>query len=197
MKMESRTRTVGTPIARAVRSFARSSRNGSGTRLLELGVTLSSSEPRTTEFATAGVAEPAPQGSPAPVWQPMPVVTYGPAQWARPSFTHGFPGSAFTPQPDGTLLCPATHPLYPQERRSERDGSLRVLYAARIGHCRSCPLRAQCQESPESRKPRRVSAVFWPLEASRTVSPPPRENGSPLLRWCGKTGHVVVSGENG
>ncbi len=148
---------------------------------LELGVTLSSSEPRTTEFATAGVAEPAPQGSPAPVWQPMPVVTYGPAQWARPSFTHGFPGSAFTPQPDGTLLCPATHPLYPQERRSERDGSLRVLYAARIGHCRSCPLRAQCQESPESRKPRRVSAVFWPLEASRTVSPPPRENAPSSL----------------
>ena len=64
----------------------------------------------------------------------------GPPQWARPSFTHGFPGSAFNPQPDGSLRCPANHPLYPQERRPERDGSLRVLYAARIGYCRSCQM---------------------------------------------------------
>ncbi|MFL5586325.1 MAG: hypothetical protein ACJ8DI_01555, partial [Ktedonobacteraceae bacterium] len=62
-------------------------------------------------------------------------VVYGPAQWARTSFTGGFPGSAFTPQPDGTLLCPANHPLYAQERRPQRDGSYRVLYAARIGDC--------------------------------------------------------------
>jgi hypothetical protein len=85
-----------------------------------------------------------------------------PLQWARPSFTHGFSGSAFTPQPDGTLRCPAGHPLYVQERRPERNGSLRVLYAARIGHCRPCPLREQCQESATTKKPRRVSAVFWP-----------------------------------
>ena len=61
---------------------------------------------------------------------------------------------------------PANHPLYPQERRTERNGSLRVLYAARIGHCRTCPLCAQCQESSTTIKPRRVSAVFWPLEPS-------------------------------
>lgn len=35
------------------------------------------------------------------------LASYGPPQWARPSFTHGFPGSAFTLQPDGTLRCPA------------------------------------------------------------------------------------------
>lgn len=58
--------------------------------------------------------------------------------------------------------------------------ALRVLYAARIGHCRSCPLRAQCQESSATIKPRRVSAVFWPLESSlsdafstRTDAPAP------------------------
>jgi hypothetical protein len=77
----------------------------------------------------------------------------------------------FSLQPDGTLLCPADHPLYPQERRPERDGSLRMLYAARIGHCRACPLRAQCQENGSTTiKPRRVSAVFWPLASS--ASPP-------------------------
>ena len=98
-------------------------------------------------------------------------MVYGPPQWTRPSFTGGFPDSAFTPQPDGTLRCPADRPLYPQERRPERDGSLRVLYAARIGDCRSCPLRAQCQESAESRKPRRVSAVLWPLSSPSDTFP--------------------------
>src|SRR5260221_7245791 len=108
-------------------------------------------------------------------------MTYGPPQWARPSFTGGFPGSAFTLQPDGTLRCPADRPLYPQERRPERDGSLRVLYAARISHCRSCPLRAQCQESSTTIKPRRGRAVLWPLASSLSASSPtPSETSQPL-----------------
>ncbi len=100
------------------------------------------------------------------------LASYGSPQWARPSFTHGFPGSAFTPQPDGTLRCPVGHPLFVQERRLERNGSLRVLYAARIGHCRPCPLREQCQESSSTKKPRRVSAVFWPRTSPPAASPP-------------------------
>jgi hypothetical protein len=98
--------------------------------------------------------------------------SYGPPNWARPSFTHGVSGSVFTPQPDGTLRCPADHPLFVQERRPERNGSLRVLYAARIGHCRPCPLREPCQESGTTKKPRRVSAVFWPRPAPPVTSPP-------------------------
>src|ERR1700694_1783988 len=89
--------------------------------------------------------------------------------------------------PDGTLLCPADHPLYPQERRPERDGSLRVLYAARIGHCRSCPLRSQCQESGTTSKPRRVSAVFWPLaSAPSPPDEPPANEPTPsrLVLWA-------------
>jgi hypothetical protein len=104
----------------------------------------------------------------APEWP----ASYGPPNWARPSFTHGFAGSAFTPLPDGTLRCPADHPLFVQERRPERNGSVRVLYAARIGHCRPCPLRDQCQESGTTLKPRRVSAVFWPRAAPAVTSPP-------------------------
>jgi hypothetical protein len=116
--------------------------------------------------------------SPAPASDPAPAVVYGPAQWAKRSFTGGFPGSAFPLQPDGTLRCPADHPLYAQERRPERDGSLRVLYAGRIGHCRECPLKEQCQEHPSTKKPRRVSALFWPippapLSAPATPSLPP------------------------
>ncbi len=148
---------------------------------LELGQAFSPSELRTTEFAPTCEPNPAATDEPAPAEAPTPAVIYGPPQWARPSFTHGFPGSAFTPQPDGTMRCPANHPLYLQERRPERDGSLRVLYAARIGHCRSCPLRAQCQESDTTLKPRRVSAVLWPLNASRSdASPPPETARAPL-----------------
>ena len=142
---------------------------------LELGQKLSCSAVCTTEFAPAWSVEPARTAKPASL------VQYGPPQWARPSFTHGFAGSAFALQPDGTLRCPADHPLYPQERRPERDGSLRVLYAARIGHCRACPLRCQCQESSSSVKPRRVSAVFWPLSSHRSDSSPPLEEATSSL----------------
>jgi ketosteroid isomerase-like protein len=146
---------------------------------LELGQHLSASAMRTTEFAPAREASPVPApelvplGEPVPAAESVPPLMYGPAQWARPSFTGGFPGSAFTLQPDGTLLCPADHPLYPQERRPERDGSYRLVYAARIGHCHRCPLRAQCQESSSTTKPRRVSAVFWPLSSAQAGSSAP------------------------
>jgi len=126
------------------------------------------------------IAEAAEVIEPAQITEP---VIYGPPQWAGKSYTKGFSGSDFALQADGTLRCPTDHPLYPQERRQERDGSLRVLYAARIGHCRCCPVRAQCQENSTTIKPRRVSAVFWP-QAS-TASPPdepvpnePPSNGS-------------------
>jgi hypothetical protein len=87
---------------------------------LELGQQLSSTELRTTEFAPALEAELVTKEEPAPADSPASSVIYGPPQWARPSFTGGFSGSAFSPQPDGTLRCPANHPLYPQERRPER-----------------------------------------------------------------------------
>lgn len=145
---------------------------------LHLGHALHPEPLRTTEFAPAHLPEAEPFVEPAPACKPSPAVEYGPPHWAHPSFTGGFPGSAFVLQPDGTLRCPADHPLYPQERRPERDGSLRVLYTARLGHCRSCSLRAQCQESVTTLKARRVSAVYWPLSSSSATSdpspPPPR-----------------------
>jgi hypothetical protein len=167
---------------------------------LELGQQLSQTELRTTEFAPVRSAETPSTDELEPAEAPPPAVMYGPPQWARPSFTHGFPGSAFTSQPDGTLRCPATHPLYLQERRPERNGSLRVLYAARIGHCRSCPLRAQCQESSTTIKPRRVSAVLWPLESSPQFAPQHTQAHllhHRVLPFFGKTGPDVPFGEGG
>lgn len=143
---------------------------------LELGQHLSSLPMRITEFAPA--QEPSPIQEFTPAQEPAQSREYGLPQWARRSFTGGFPGSAFLPQPDGTLLCPAHHFLYPQERRPERNGSYRLLYAARIGDCRSCELRAQCQESSSTVKPRRVSAVIFP-QTSHPQFPSSPVNGPP------------------
>ena len=75
-----------------------------------------------------------------------------------------FSGKDFALQPDGTLCCPAGKTLHPTEQRPEPDGSLRVLYAARIVDCRGCRLREQCQwHGPETIKPRRVSLLLHSL----------------------------------
>jgi hypothetical protein len=152
---------------------------------LELGHVLHPTPMRMTEFApvsTGESAETVPDSVLRPS-EPDPVI-YGPPQWARPSYTKGFAGADFSLQPDGTLRCPAGRPLYAQERRPERNGSLRVLYAARIGHCRACPLREQCQESATTIKARRVSAVYWPVSSQALISSessPAPENPSPPL----------------
>ncbi len=104
-------------------------------------------------------------------------VSYGAPEWARTSRVGIFKGTDFTEQPGGTLRCPTNHTLYPQERRAERDGTLRVVYAARIRDCRACPLRVQClAHGNETKRARRVSAVLWPIEGPslppELVSPP-------------------------
>jgi hypothetical protein len=137
---------------------------------LDLGQHLSPSPVRLTELAPA--AEP-------PSLPPSEPVEYGSPQWARPSFTKGFAGADFVPQPDGTLRCPAGHPLSVHERRPERYGSVRVVYGARIAHCRPCPLRAHCQETTTTQKPRQVSAVLWPIP-SVPAQPPPTPGSTSL-----------------
>src|SRR3989440_9333816 len=158
---------------------------------LEFGQHLSPTPMRLTEFAPAHqeaagavselarqeeaagvVAEPAHQATAVTASEPL---LSGPPQWAHRSFTKGFAGADFTLQPDGTLRCPAGHPLTVQERRPERNGSVRMVYGARLCHCRPCPLRELCQESTTTLKPRQVSAVFWPLASCASVaaqSPP-------------------------
>ncbi len=154
---------------------------------LELGQKLVPTSMRLTDFTPALAVSPAPPAQLAHLEEPSPTtqstqaeknVSYGPPQWARPSYTKGFAGADFALQPDGTLQCPAGHPLYAQERRPERNGSVRVLYGARIGHCRACPLRERCQESGTTLKPRRGSRVLWPIFSSSPGSgeaPPVRQ----------------------
>src|SRR5260370_5450117 len=80
-------------------------------------------------------------------------------------------------QPDGTLHCPTNHPLYPRERRAEQDGTIRIVYAARIRDCRACPPRVQSlAHGNQTKHARRASAVLRPIEAP---SPPPEPAASP------------------
>jgi len=155
---------------------------------LELGHALHPTAMRMTEFAPAQLGESAEAASDPVSRPPEPApVPYGPPQWARPSYTKGFAGADFSLQPDGTLLCPAGRPLYAQEQRPERNGSLRVLYAARISHCRACSLREQCQESATTIKARRVSAVYWPVSSLASISgesPPAPGDPSPPSAPC-------------
>jgi hypothetical protein len=87
-----------------------------------------------------------------------------PPRWAHAARKGSLGGEDFLPEPNGTLRCRQGATLSPQERRPEHDGTVRVVYAARIADCRSCPIRPQCQEHGIStKKPRRVSAVLHPL----------------------------------
>jgi hypothetical protein len=107
-----------------------------------------------------------------------PPVIYGAPQWAGTSRVGLFAGADFQPQPDGTLRCPTNHPLYPQERRAEQDGTVRIVYAARIRDCRACGLRVQClAHGNETKHARRVSTVLRPIEGP---SPPPEPAASPV-----------------
>jgi hypothetical protein len=136
---------------------------------LELGHALHPTAMRTTEFANAS-----PSSQPASDLSLTPPPSYGPPTFAKTWKQGRMSGQHFVPQPDGTLRCPADHPLYPQERRPERDGTLRVVYAARIGHCRACPLREHCQwHGTSTKKPRRVSVVLHPLNSAPKLDEPP------------------------
>jgi hypothetical protein len=128
---------------------------------LELGHQVEPTPVRTTEFAPA-IPQPREQAAASSA----PASGYGPPTTATSWKTGRFSGQDFPLQPDGTLRCPAGKPLHPQERRREADGSLRVVYAASIRHCRPCPLREQCQwNGSATAKPRQVSVLLHPLRA--------------------------------
>ena len=128
---------------------------------LELGHQLEPTPVRMTEFAPA-IPEPREQAAASSAL----ASGYGPPTTATSWKTGRFSGQNFPLQPDGTLRCPAGKPLHPQERRREADGSLRVVYAASIRHCRPCPLREQCQwNGSATAKPRQVSVLLHPLRA--------------------------------
>jgi hypothetical protein len=134
----------------------------------ELGQVLAREPMRRTELAPAALLS---VGS-APTTAPP--SEYEPPLWAKAAALGRIAGADFVPHSDGTLRCPTNQPLYPQERRPEHDGSVRIVYAARLASCRPCPVRARCQEhGAATKKPRRVSAVLWPRNVSSSARPTP------------------------
>jgi hypothetical protein len=128
---------------------------------LELGHQLHPEPVRTTEFAAAIPPQNEQTASRPPS---SPPAGYGPPTPATSWKTDRFTGVDFPLQPDGTLRCPAGQSLRVQEQRREAEGSLRVVYAASIRHCRPCPLREQCQwNGSATAKPRQVSVLLHPL----------------------------------
>lgn len=111
---------------------------------LELGHQLHPAPLRITEFAPA-IADRPESGA---QWAPM--QGYGAPTVAWPWKVGRFCGQDFTLQPAGVLLCPAGKTLHPTERRWEANGSLRVLYSARIRDCRPCSVRPHCQWQGEA-----------------------------------------------
>jgi hypothetical protein len=114
---------------------------------LELGHQLKPEPLRTTEFAPALGTPQAGQGYEPPVIG---------GTWKAGCYS----GNDFVLSPDGTVCCPANKKLFPQERRLERSGSMRIVYEARIADCRACEQRPHCQwHGQENQHPRRVSVL--------------------------------------
>jgi hypothetical protein len=127
---------------------------------LELGHHLKPERLRTTEFAPALDETTTSQG-------------YEPPVIGRTWKAGRYAGENFALQPEGTVCCPAGNQLFPQDRRREEDGSLRIVYEARIADCRACEQRPQCQwHGHQAQHPRRVSVLLHP-----------RRGGSAPLRW--------------
>src|SRR6266550_1364198 len=134
---------------------------------LELGHQLEPTPMRTTEFAPA---------APEAKEQQAPSSGYGPPTIAAPWKAGRLSGRDFVLQPDGTLRCPANEALSATEQRHEADGSLRLVYAAKMSQCRPCPLREQCQwHGHATTKPRRVSLLLHPLQVGSAPLLCPRD----------------------
>ena len=143
------------------RNTGRFSANGSGTCGLSWGITSSRSR-----YAPRSLRHPPPEAA----HSPAPAQGYGPAAPGQSWKQGRFSGHDFARQPDGTLRCPAGALLSPTEQRREADGSLRVVYEARIRDCRPCRLREHCQWPGQATKhPRRVSLLLHPLAVASSA----------------------------
>jgi hypothetical protein len=122
---------------------------------LELGHQLEPAPMRTTEFAPVMAEASEREASTS---------GYASPESSLPWKAGRFSGRDCVPQADGTRRCSAGKSRHPTEQRREADGTLRVLFAAKIRDGRGCQLREQCQwHGTTTKKPRRVSLLLHPL----------------------------------
>ncbi len=159
MRMSNKTQIAGVVSRPLVRSAGRSFHNGCGTCAWNWDISLSQ-----PPCARPSLLLPSRRKASRLPTRLLPRLAMVHPPRHPPRKAGRFSGKDFAFQPDGTLKCPAGKILHPTEQRTEHDGSLRLLYAARIGDCRACPLREQCQwHGRETTKPRRVSLLLHPL----------------------------------
>jgi hypothetical protein len=149
------------------------------------------------------------QPAPAPAQSDDLVPIYGPVElsqrWAKAR--RHFSAQDFRFGEGDTLICPTGKVLRPRERRRQSNGEVRVLYAAKVHDCRSCPQAQACLGRGEvGEEGRRVSGVRrvvgWQIHPSLIGDQPgqrlakPQQQGQAVraLEWCDLGGRSVRRG---
>jgi len=149
------------------------------------------------------------QSAPAPAQTGDLVPIYGPLELSQPwaKARRRFSAQDFRFGEGDTLMCPTGKVLRPRERRRQPNGDLRVLYAAKVHDCRTCPQAGACLGRGEAgQEGRRVSGVRrvvgWQMQPSLISEQPgqpvakPEQEGQAVraLEWCDLGGRAVRRG---
>ena len=134
------------------------------------------------------------------------VPIYGPLELSQPwaKARRLFSAQDFRLEEGDTLACPMGKVLRPRARRRLPNGDLRVLYAAKVHDCRTCPQAGACLGRGEAgEEGRRVSGirrvVGWQMQPSLLPDQPgqplakPEQEGQEVraLEWCDLGGRSV------
>ena len=134
------------------------------------------------------------------------VPIYGPLELSQPwaKARRRFSAQDFRLEEGDTLTCPIGKVLRPRERRKLPNGDLRVLYAAKVHDCRTCPQAGICLGRGASGEDgRRVSGirrvVGWQMQPSLLADQPEQPLAQPeqearALEWCDLGGRAVRRG---
>jgi hypothetical protein len=159
------------------------------------------------EPAVAVVEHRQPAPTPAQTADLVPI--YGPLELSQPwaKARRRFSAQDFRFGEGDTLICPTGKILRPRERRRLPNGDLRVLYAAKVHECRTCPQAGACLGRGASGEDgRRVSGmrrvIGWQMQPSPISDQPgqrlvqPQQEGQEvrMLEWCDLGGRGVRRG---
>jgi hypothetical protein len=137
------------------------------------------------------------------------VPIYGPLELSQPwaKARRRFSAQDFRFGEGDTLTCPTGKVLRPRERRRLPNGDLRVLYAAKVHDCRTCPQAGACLgRGALGEEGRRVSGirrlVGWQMQPSLIPDQPRQSVAKPqqevqevrALEWCDLGGRGVRRG---
>src|SRR6266849_7608916 len=194
MRIVSRTVIGGVPTQPMVRKRGKSFHNGYG--ICAKNSASSGNRPR---CGSPSLPPPQTEALPSPDLSPA-ESSFGPPHWARAARVGSLGGHDFLPQSDGTLRCRQGATLYPQERRPEHDGTVRVLYAARIADCRSWTAAASTVKNMAPPPKNLVGSALSCIPCLSLRQKSRRLRALlplPLIPSCGGIGHALSLAEPG